>query len=186
MQGVKNKLRQSLRAKSVEGRRQLSSEESQSSTTDLKSPVEEPDLSDSVQLRNVSVVQRRRSQKGLRRSLSQPQIVDKDESNLKRDPSKNSLRTPESSTQPSESESDSDSVNLRTESANCVGELDHRRRGYIGDEDIDNGYIYVEALWDRITTKELEDEELSFKAGEVIEVSDCSDKDWWWGSIGTR
>lgn len=40
--------------------------------------------------------------------------------------------------------------------------------------------IYVEALWDHVT---LDPEELSFRAGEVIEVTDSSDKDWWWGTI---
>ena len=27
-------------------------------------------------------------------------------------------------------------------------------------------------------------EELGFRAGDVIEVKDVSDKDWWWGSLG--
>ncbi|XP_076356272.1 uncharacterized protein LOC143249760 isoform X2 [Tachypleus tridentatus] len=42
---------------------------------------------------------------------------------------------------------------------------------------------YAEALWDHVT---MDPEELGFQAGEVIEVSDSMDKDWWWGSIGTR
>ena len=29
-------------------------------------------------------------------------------------------------------------------------------------------------------------EELGFRAGDVIEVKDVSDKDWWWGSLGCR
>ena len=29
-------------------------------------------------------------------------------------------------------------------------------------------------------------EELGFRAGDVIEVKDASDKDWWWGSLGCR
>lgn len=45
------------------------------------------------------------------------------------------------------------------------------------------GVTYVEALWDHVT---LDSEELAFHAGEVIEVTDMSDKDWWWGSIEQR
>ncbi|XP_018496492.2 uncharacterized protein LOC100905253 [Galendromus occidentalis] len=60
------------------------------------------------------------------------------------------------------------------------------------DEDcaIDNGnrdhnaqVTYVEALWDHIT---LDPEELAFRAGEVIRVSDRSDRDWWWGALGSN
>lgn len=47
----------------------------------------------------------------------------------------------------------------------------------------DDGITYAEALWDHVT---IDAEELAFQAGEVIEVTDSSDKDWWWGSIGTR
>ncbi|XP_013785917.2 spermatogenesis-associated protein 13-like [Limulus polyphemus] len=42
---------------------------------------------------------------------------------------------------------------------------------------------FAEALWDHVT---VDPEELSFKAGEVIEVSDSSDEDWWWGSINNQ
>ena len=42
---------------------------------------------------------------------------------------------------------------------------------------------YVESLWDHIT---LDPEELAFRAGEVIRVSDRSDRDWWWGAIGNN
>ncbi|XP_022252091.1 spermatogenesis-associated protein 13-like [Limulus polyphemus] len=42
---------------------------------------------------------------------------------------------------------------------------------------------YAEALWDHVT---MDPEELGFQAGEVIEVSDSFDKDWWWGSISNR
>ncbi|KAH9369953.1 hypothetical protein HPB48_001830 [Haemaphysalis longicornis] len=45
------------------------------------------------------------------------------------------------------------------------------------------GVTYVEALWDHVT---LDSEELAFQAGEVIEVTDMSDKDWWWGSVEQR
>ncbi|XP_062567864.1 uncharacterized protein LOC134230096 isoform X2 [Saccostrea cucullata] len=42
---------------------------------------------------------------------------------------------------------------------------------------------YAEALWDHIT---MDQEELGFRAGDVIEVADMSDKDWWWGAIDDR
>ncbi|XP_054478713.1 uncharacterized protein spata13 isoform X1 [Anoplopoma fimbria] len=38
--------------------------------------------------------------------------------------------------------------------------------------------VYAEALWDHVT---MEEQELAFKAGDVIRVLDASDKDWWWG-----
>ncbi|XP_022710512.1 uncharacterized protein LOC111273087 [Varroa jacobsoni] len=47
----------------------------------------------------------------------------------------------------------------------------------------DQTVAYVEALWDHIT---LDPEELAFRAGEVIRVSDRSDRDWWWGALGTN
>ncbi|OQR77700.1 hypothetical protein BIW11_06905 [Tropilaelaps mercedesae] len=47
----------------------------------------------------------------------------------------------------------------------------------------DQTVAYVEALWDHIT---LDPEELAFRAGEVIRVSDRSDRDWWWGALGAN
>ena len=43
--------------------------------------------------------------------------------------------------------------------------------------------LYVEALWDHVT---LDSEELGFRAGDLIEVTDMSDKDWWWGHLEDR
>jgi Rho guanine nucleotide exchange factor 4 len=42
---------------------------------------------------------------------------------------------------------------------------------------------YVEALWDHVT---LDPEELGFRAGDVVEVTDMNDKDWWWGKLDDR
>ncbi|CAH1781209.1 unnamed protein product [Owenia fusiformis] len=42
---------------------------------------------------------------------------------------------------------------------------------------------YAEALWDHVT---MDTEELCFRAGDVITVTDMSDKDWWWGGIEDR
>lgn len=38
--------------------------------------------------------------------------------------------------------------------------------------------VYAEALWDHVT---MDDQELAFKAGDVIQVLEASNKDWWWG-----
>lgn len=38
--------------------------------------------------------------------------------------------------------------------------------------------VYAEALWDHVT---MEEQELAFKAGDVIRVLEASHKDWWWG-----
>ncbi|KAK3857217.1 hypothetical protein Pcinc_036514 [Petrolisthes cinctipes] len=50
-------------------------------------------------------------------------------------------------------------------------------------EDDEDMIVYAEALWDHVT---LDSEELVFKAGDLITVLDCSDKDWWWGRISNR
>lgn len=42
---------------------------------------------------------------------------------------------------------------------------------------------YAEALWNHVT---LDLEELAFQVGEVIRVTDMSDKDWWFGVIDDR
>ncbi|XP_078266868.1 uncharacterized protein LOC144599625 isoform X4 [Rhinoraja longicauda] len=44
----------------------------------------------------------------------------------------------------------------------------------------DGSVVYAEALWDHIT---MDDQELGFKAGDVIEVVDATNKEWWWGRI---
>ncbi|KAG8452886.1 hypothetical protein GDO86_004617 [Hymenochirus boettgeri] len=44
----------------------------------------------------------------------------------------------------------------------------------------DGSVVHAEALWDHVT---MDDQELAFKAGEVIRVLEASNKDWWWGRI---
>ncbi|KAM4046035.1 spermatogenesis-associated protein 13 isoform 4-T4 [Anomaloglossus baeobatrachus] len=44
----------------------------------------------------------------------------------------------------------------------------------------DGSTVYAEALWDHVT---MDDQELAFKAGDVIRVLEASNKDWWWGRI---
>ncbi|KAK3515512.1 hypothetical protein QTP70_024207 [Hemibagrus guttatus] len=49
---------------------------------------------------------------------------------------------------------------------------------------ISSGHVvYAEALWDHVTMGE---QELAFKAGDVIRVLDAQEKDWWWGLVGER
>uniref|UniRef100_A0AAY4ANU4 Spermatogenesis associated 13 n=1 Tax=Denticeps clupeoides TaxID=299321 RepID=A0AAY4ANU4_9TELE len=43
--------------------------------------------------------------------------------------------------------------------------------------------VCAEALWDHVT---MEEQELAFKAGEVIRVVEASSKDWWCGIVGDR
>ncbi|XP_066502524.1 uncharacterized protein spata13 isoform X2 [Hoplias malabaricus] len=51
-------------------------------------------------------------------------------------------------------------------------------------QDIMAGHaVYAEALWDNVTMGE---QELAFKAGDVIRVLDAQEKDWWWGMVGER
>ncbi|XP_054992709.1 spermatogenesis-associated protein 13 isoform X3 [Sorex araneus] len=42
----------------------------------------------------------------------------------------------------------------------------------------DGSMVCAEALWDHVT---MDDQELGFKAGDVIQVLEASNKDWWWG-----
>ncbi|KAL6098190.1 arhgef4 [Pungitius sinensis] len=44
----------------------------------------------------------------------------------------------------------------------------------------DGSVVYAEALWDHVT---MDDQELGFKAGDVIVVVDATNKEWWWGRI---
>ncbi|XP_013857712.1 spermatogenesis-associated protein 13 isoform X2 [Austrofundulus limnaeus] len=43
--------------------------------------------------------------------------------------------------------------------------------------------VYAEPLWDHLS---MEEQELSFKAGDVIRVLDASHKEWWWGRGADR
>ncbi|XP_036091868.1 rho guanine nucleotide exchange factor 4 isoform X2 [Rousettus aegyptiacus] len=44
----------------------------------------------------------------------------------------------------------------------------------------DGSVVCAEALWDHVT---MDDQELGFKAGEVIEVMDATNREWWWGRV---
>uniref|UniRef100_A0A3Q3W6Y6 Uncharacterized protein n=1 Tax=Mola mola TaxID=94237 RepID=A0A3Q3W6Y6_MOLML len=51
---------------------------------------------------------------------------------------------------------------------------------HVGSLISDGSVVYAEALWDHVT---MDDQELGFKAGDVIEVVDATNKEWWWGRI---
>lgn len=42
--------------------------------------------------------------------------------------------------------------------------------------------MYADAVWDRLA---LEDDELSFRVGDAIEILDMTDDVWWYGSVDT-
>ncbi|XP_048201643.1 rho guanine nucleotide exchange factor 4 isoform X2 [Perognathus longimembris pacificus] len=44
----------------------------------------------------------------------------------------------------------------------------------------DGSAVCAEALWDHVT---MDDQELGFKAGDVIEVMDATNREWWWGRV---
>lgn len=52
-----------------------------------------------------------------------------------------------------------------------------------GLDEIEDNLTFAEALWDHIT---MDPEELAFRAQDVIEILDMSDKDWWFGVIDDR
>ncbi|KAI1283788.1 Spermatogenesis-associated protein 13 [Halotydeus destructor] len=192
--GVKSKLRQSLRAKSVDGRlRDSTNENNNVPPRDPKQvePVidgskrDTGEGGDQVVFRNMSCVQRKQSVRGLRRSLSQPQNMEKS------DLGDNVRVTSAESSRHVSSESDSDSEETQSEKR-AQGDPNRNRHGRVGTpvDSLDaldqSDVLYVEALWDRIAANDMDEEELSFRAGEVIEVTDSSDRDWWWGNIGNR
>lgn len=40
--------------------------------------------------------------------------------------------------------------------------------------------MYADAVWDRMA---LDDDELSFKVGDAVEILDMTDDVWWYGSV---
>ncbi|XP_069747520.1 uncharacterized protein [Narcine bancroftii] len=74
----------------------------------------------------------------------------------------------------------------------AYGEISHANPRYLQpggeqlavNELINDGHIVcAEALWDHVT---MDDQELGFKAGAVIQVLDASNKEWWWGMIDDK
>lgn len=55
--------------------------------------------------------------------------------------------------------------------------ISKHRLDHVFDEDT---CTFADALWDHVT---LDTEELAFRVGEVIQVTDFSDRDWWYGVV---
>lgn len=43
--------------------------------------------------------------------------------------------------------------------------------------------VFAEAIWDNVS---MDESELVFQVGDVIEITDTTDNNWWWGHIGSR
>ena len=43
--------------------------------------------------------------------------------------------------------------------------------------------MFAEALWDHVT---MDSDELAFEAGDSIEVTDMTDKNWWYGAKDSK
>lgn len=67
---------------------------------------------------------------------------------------------------------------MMSDSESSIASLTDRKKSFEQTMD-DEMVILAEAVWDHIA---IETEELAFRAGDVIDVMDTMDKDWWWGS----
>lgn len=67
---------------------------------------------------------------------------------------------------------------MMSDSESSIASLTDRKKSFeqTMDEEV---VILAEAVWDHVA---MEPEELAFRAGDVIDVLDNLDKDWWWGS----
>ncbi|KAG8262866.1 Rho guanine nucleotide exchange factor 4 [Homalodisca vitripennis] len=76
----------------------------------------------------------------------------------------------------------SDDDELLSDSESSIASLTDRKKSFeqAMDEEV---VILAEAVWDHVA---MEPEELAFRAGEVIEVLDTLDRDWWWGARGDQ
>lgn len=71
---------------------------------------------------------------------------------------------------------------MLSDSESSVASLTDRKKSFeqAMDEEV---VILAEAVWDHVA---METEELAFRAGDVIEVLDTLDRDWWWGARGDQ
>ncbi|XP_064455915.1 uncharacterized protein LOC135366883 isoform X2 [Ornithodoros turicata] len=120
--------------------------------------------------RHRPTIRRQKGRGRLRRSISQPLDLEKAGSTQRGELTRG-LSDQEASRDPSSASSEEDFSS--DGEFYCQGQI---AKNY-------DGVAYVEALWDHVT---MDSEELAFQVGEVIEVTDMSDKDWWWGSIDQR
>ncbi|XP_063244389.1 rho guanine nucleotide exchange factor 4 isoform X2 [Bacillus rossius redtenbacheri] len=69
---------------------------------------------------------------------------------------------------------------MMSDSESSVASLTDRKKSFEQSMDEELA-ILAEAVWDHVA---MEPEELAFRAGDVVEVLDTLDKDWWWGARG--
>ncbi|KAK4883196.1 hypothetical protein RN001_006515 [Aquatica leii] len=136
-----------------------------------------PDAPGAVQLRTAQ----RRGQ--LRRSLSQPVDIDKLSPLMRtktaglRLAGGNILSEDEHDGRVGTSEDE-----MMSDSESSIASLTERKKSLelAMDEDV---IILAEAVFDHVA---IEAEELAFRAGDVIEVLETVNRDWWWGSAGGK
>ncbi|PIK60640.1 hypothetical protein BSL78_02415 [Apostichopus japonicus] len=62
--------------------------------------------------------------------------------------------------------------------------LQHKSRSRLSEcYDQENVPVFAEAIWDNVS---MDESELVFQVGDVIEITDTTDNNWWWGHIGSR
>ncbi|KAJ9585687.1 hypothetical protein L9F63_002477, partial [Diploptera punctata] len=139
-----------------------------------------PTNTDAVTLRNSSKRRARRPQ--LRRSISQPLGLNELSPLMRRKPGGMPIVARTSNTVLSEDEHDgrggtgTSDDDMMSDSESSIASLTERKKSFeqAMDEDV---AVLAEAVWDHVA---MEPEELAFRAGDVIEVLDTVDRDWWW------
>ncbi|KAL1491966.1 hypothetical protein ABEB36_012477 [Hypothenemus hampei] len=110
----------------------------------------------------------------LRRSLSQPVDIDKI-TNGAAMTNETNHRVSNNNTSDEDTMSDSDVSSIASLSG-------HKKSLELPDTD-DDMMILAEAVFDHVA---IEADELPFRAGDVIEVEDITDREWWWGSNNSK
>ncbi|XP_015606220.1 uncharacterized protein LOC107272983 isoform X2 [Cephus cinctus] len=123
----------------------------------------------------------RSSRTNLRRSLSQPLGINQLSPLMRtktagaRLPSGNVVSEDEQDARGGGGTSDDD---MMSDSESSIASLTDRKKSFEQTME-EEMVILAEAVWDHVA---MEPEELAFRAGDVIDVLETLDKDWWWGS----
>nr|CAD7440106.1 unnamed protein product [Timema bartmani] len=145
-----------------------------------------PANTDTVTLRSSK---RRNARPPLRRSISQPLGINELSPLMRRKPcAMPAAPRASSSNVPSEDEHDgrggtgTSDDDMMSDSESSIASLTDRKKSFeqAMEEDL---VILAEAVWDHVA---MEQDELAFRAGDVVEVLDTVDKDWWWGGRGDK
>nr|CAD7428476.1 unnamed protein product [Timema monikensis] len=145
-----------------------------------------PANTDTVTLRSSK---HRNARPPLRRSISQPLGINELSPLMRRKPCAMPVAPRASSSNvPSEDEHDgrggtgTSDDDMMSDSESSIASLTDRKKSFeqAMEEDL---VILAEAVWDHVA---MEQDELAFRAGDVVEVLDTVDKDWWWGGRGDK